>query len=61
MNQHQTAEILRKIHSQVLTLKERSLLVFDLDSTLFDVSPRLERILIDYAEIEEHQRLTGRD
>lgn len=57
MDQHQTAEILRKIYTDVLELKDRSLLVFDLDSTLFDVSPRLERILLDYSEVEEHQRL----
>jgi hypothetical protein len=31
----------------------RSLVVFDLDSTLFDVSPRLERILMDFAQKEE--------
>jgi Predicted phosphatases len=29
----------------------KSLVVFDLDSTLFDVSPRLERILLDFAAI----------
>lgn len=30
---------------------EKSLVVFDLDSTLFDVSPRLERILLDFAAV----------
>lgn len=57
MDQHQTAEILRKIYSEVRTLGERSLLVFDLDSTLFDVSPRLEKILLDFSDVDEHQRL----
>ncbi len=32
-----------------------SLVVFDLDSTLFDVSPRLERILLDFAAIPWNQ------
>ena len=34
----------------------RVLTVFDLDSTLFDVSPRLEKILLDFAEIPENQQ-----
>lgn len=33
-----------------------SLVVFDLDSTLFDVGPRLERILIDFAQEPENQK-----
>lgn len=33
----------------------RSLAVFDLDSTLFDVGPRLERILADFAAVPAHQ------
>ncbi|MNK11903.1 hypothetical protein D3C87_299540 [compost metagenome] len=32
-------------------------MVFDLDSTLFDVSPRLERILLDFAALPENQKL----
>ena len=32
--------------------KAQSLAVFDLDSTLFDVSPRLLRILRDFSELE---------
>ncbi|MCX7978979.1 MAG: HAD family hydrolase [Bdellovibrionaceae bacterium] len=32
------------------------LAVFDLDSTLFDVTPRLEKILTDFAFIEEHRK-----
>lgn len=34
----------------------RSLAVFDLDSTLFDVSPRVERIILDFAEESSSQR-----
>ena len=36
---------------------QNCLAVFDLDSTLFDVSPRLQQILKEYAETPEHQRL----
>lgn len=35
---------------------QKSLAVFDLDSTLFDVSPRLERILLDFAASPLNQR-----
>lgn len=35
----------------------KSLVVFDLDSTLFDVSPRLQRILLDFAHHPENERL----
>jgi hypothetical protein len=35
---------------------EKTLAVFDLDSTLFDVSPRLEKILMDFADLPESQR-----
>ncbi|QDK38900.1 HAD family hydrolase [Bdellovibrio sp. NC01] len=34
----------------------KCLAVFDLDSTLFDVSPRLERILLDFAAEPEFQK-----
>lgn len=34
----------------------KCLVVFDLDSTLFDVSPRLERILLDFAATPEFQK-----
>ena len=34
---------------------QKSLVVFDLDSTLFDVSPRLEKILLDFAAIPLNQ------
>lgn len=36
--------------------KEKSLVVFDLDSTLFDVSPRIRKILHDFAHSPENQR-----
>lgn len=35
---------------------EKALVVFDLDSTLFDVSPRIERILFDFAAEPEFQK-----
>ena len=35
---------------------QRSLAVFDLDSTLFDVSPRVERILLEFAAEPYHQK-----
>ncbi len=35
---------------------KKSLVVFDLDSTLFDVSPRLERILLDFAASPLNQK-----
>jgi hypothetical protein len=37
--------------------KLRSLVVFDLDSTLFDVSPRLQKILMDFAHHPEFSEL----
>lgn len=43
---------IKEIHRQGLN----SLVVFDLDSTLFDVSPRLERILLDFAALPENKR-----
>lgn len=48
-------QILGKI--QELTQQgQKSLVVFDLDSTLFDVSPRLERILLDFAASPLNQK-----
>ncbi|WP_413612544.1 HAD family hydrolase [Bdellovibrio sp. HCB-110] len=35
---------------------KKSLVVFDLDSTLFDVSPRVERILLDFAASPLNQK-----
>lgn len=44
-------------HIRTLTSQgQKSLVVFDLDSTLFDVSPRLERILLDFASFPVNQR-----
>lgn len=37
------------------TRGEKTLAVFDLDSTLFDVSPRLEKILMDFADLPENK------
>jgi hypothetical protein len=54
-DRHNTAELLSTIQKQAFQLGSRGLFVFDLDSTLFDVSPRLERILMDYAALPEHQ------
>jgi len=49
------SQVLRKIQKG-LDSGDRILTVFDLDSTLFDVSPRLEKILMDFAEIPENQK-----
>lgn len=52
-------QLLTKIKKQIQDLQRnsaQSLVVFDLDSTLFDVSPRLEKVLLDFAKIPEHQR-----
>lgn len=45
---HMLDQILNKI-TQFTAQGKKSLVVFDLDSTLFDVSPRLQRILLDFA------------
>lgn len=47
-------EILVKVQ-EISKRGSRSLVVFDLDSTLFDVSPRLEKILLDFAANPFHQ------
>lgn len=50
---------LKKVLNQAAELQksnQQTLAVFDLDSTLFDVSPRLERILHDFAELPETQK-----
>lgn len=46
-------EIFNKIKDLALSKKTHPLVVFDLDSTLFDVSPRLEKALIDIASDPE--------
>ena len=58
MPHHKT--LLEQIQNRAQTLAQQknfSLAVFDLDSTLFDVGPRLEKILSDFAEVSEHQKL----
>ncbi|GIL17889.1 MAG: hypothetical protein BroJett040_16400 [Oligoflexia bacterium] len=47
-------EILTKI-TQIIQNRGRALVVFDLDSTLFDVSPRLQKILHDFAHNPDNQ------
>ncbi len=49
---------LENILLQIQTLGDpsRSMCVFDLDSTLFDVSPRIQKILDDYSQIPVHQQ-----
>lgn len=47
-------QILDKI-GEIARSGGRSLAVFDLDSTLFDVGPRLQRILEDFAKLPDHQ------
>ncbi len=52
-------QVLRKILLQIRELHRkntRSLVVYDLDSTLYDVSPRLERILFEFAQIPDFQK-----
>lgn len=53
-------EILRKIqvfktHNQIHNHRHGLLAVFDLDSTLFDVGPRLQKVLLDFASVPQHQ------
>jgi len=48
-------QILVKIQ-EMKAKNERALCVFDLDSTLFDVSPRIEKILLEFAENEANQQ-----
>jgi hypothetical protein len=51
---------LRRILSAAISARHaglKSLAVFDLDSTLFDVAPRLEKILKDFALDPQHQKM----
>lgn len=53
------ADMLQQILMNIRDLanqREKSLVVFDLDSTLFDVSPRLEKILVDFAASPLNQK-----
>lgn len=50
--------LLRQILVKIEEFKnhgQQTLAVFDLDSTLFDVSPRVERILLEFAEHPTHR------
>lgn len=49
------SEILQTIRS-FKTQNQLGLCVFDLDSTLFDVSPRIEKILVEFGEKPEYQQ-----
>jgi acid phosphatase class B len=56
----QSSHLLRQILVRIESLQlqgKRGLAVFDLDSTLFDVSPRVQQILLDFAEEPLHQQL----
>ncbi|MGE0634125.1 MAG: HAD family hydrolase, partial [Pseudobdellovibrionaceae bacterium] len=48
------AQILRQILTQAQQGGSKKLYVFDLDSTLFDVSPRIQKIIHDFTLIPEH-------
>lgn len=55
----QSSHLLRQILVKIEELQDqgqKSLAVFDLDSTLFDVSPRLQQILLDFAADPHHQK-----
>ncbi|MBK9323339.1 MAG: HAD family hydrolase [Bdellovibrionaceae bacterium] len=56
----QSSHLLRQILVKIAALQSqgrKSLAVFDLDSTLFDVSPRLQQILMDFAAFPLHKKL----
>ncbi|HPI41456.1 MAG TPA: HAD family hydrolase [Pseudobdellovibrionaceae bacterium] len=53
-------QILRQTLLKIRDLRRQghsTLVVYDLDSTLYNVSPRLERILLDFALEKDHQQL----
>ena len=52
-----SSNLLAKIIEHVGSQNKPSLVVFDLDSTLFNVSPRLEKILLDFANEPKHQKM----
>jgi hypothetical protein len=55
----QSPQLLRQILQRITKNKaqgQKSLVVFDLDSTLFDVSPRLQQILHDFANNSENAK-----
>jgi haloacid dehalogenase-like hydrolase len=54
----QSRHLLRQILAKIEEFQNqglKSLAVFDIDSTLFDVSPRVERIILDFADEPEFQ------
>ena len=54
----QPGQYLEQILTEISNLTasgHRALVVFDLDSTLFDVSPRMKKILHDFADVPAHQ------
>lgn len=54
-----TSRLLSQILVRIQELQAQdkaSLVVFDLDSTLFDVSPRLQQIMVDFAENPKNQK-----
>lgn len=50
----QLRQILVKTRNSIVE-KQKTLVVFDIDSTLFDVSPRFEQILLDFAANPDNQ------
>lgn len=57
---NEDSQILVKVLERAKELRKlqpdlRPLAVFDLDSTLFDVSPRIQQILADYVQVKAHQ------
>jgi hypothetical protein len=55
-----SAQLLRQILVKIAEAtrsEQKSLVVFDLDSTLFDVSPRLQQIIHDFAHLAENHTL----
>lgn len=52
------SEILEQVFKKIETAHKnglKTITVFDLDSTLFDVNPRLEKVLLDFADVKVHQ------
>jgi len=55
-----SSHLLRQIIGKIEEFQnkgQKTLAVFDIDSTLFDVSPRVERILMEFASDPRHQAL----
>lgn len=53
----QSSDLLEKILQDIQSHGRKALVVFDLDSTLFDVSPRTQKILSDFTEDPQNRRL----